>query len=82
MKQPRFSRGPDQPADLSHPSERLIRIWSVMDMTGLSRPTIYKLIARGEFPKPIHPLGHCRVAAWLESEVRQWIANRIEAAKH
>jgi prophage regulatory protein len=52
-----------------------------MAMTGLGRSTIYKLIARGEFPKPIHPLGHCRVAAWIASDVQQWIADRIKAAK-
>jgi len=76
MKHPRFS--PHRPT----PTERLIRIATVMAMTGLSRAMIYKLIARGEFPKPIHPLGHCRVAAWLESEVTEWIEARIKAAKH
>ena len=67
---------------LAAPAERLIRIATVMAMTGLSRAMIYKLIARGEFPKPIHPLGHCRVAVWLESEVSEWIADRVKAAKH
>jgi len=62
-------------------TERLIRIGIVKDMTGLSRPMIYRLIQRGQFPRVIHPLGHCRVAAWLESEVQEWIADRIKAAK-
>jgi predicted DNA-binding transcriptional regulator AlpA len=52
-----------------------------MGMTGLSRQTINKYKLAGKFPRPIHPLGHCRVAAWLESEVQAWIADRIKAAK-
>jgi prophage regulatory protein len=62
-------------------SERLLRIRTVMGMTGLSRQTINKYKLAGKFPRPIHPLGHCRVAAWLESEVQAWIADRIKAAK-
>lgn len=35
---------------------RIIRLKEVMDLTGLSRSTIYKYIAEGQFPVPV-PLG-------------------------
>jgi len=53
--------------------ERLLRIGAVMSLTGLGRSTLYRLTQRGEFPKPIHPLGHVRFAAWRLSDVQAWI---------
>ncbi len=55
---------------------KLIRLKQVMECTGLARSTVYKFIAEGDFPKPVK-LG-VRVAAWVESEIRQWILDRIE----
>ncbi len=55
---------------------KLIRLPKVMDYTGLARSTIYKYIAEGTFPKPVS-LGS-RAAAWVESEVQEWILTRIE----
>jgi prophage regulatory protein len=43
--------------------------------TGLSRSSIYDLIATGEFPKPV-PLGR-RTVGWLESEIADWQKQRI-----
>jgi prophage regulatory protein len=47
--------------------------------TGLSRSTIYQYIKDGVFPKPV-PLGP-RAVGWLESEVRDWIAERVKIAR-
>ncbi|MCB4797179.1 AlpA family transcriptional regulator [Pseudomonas sp. NP21570] len=55
---------------------RIIRLKDVMDTTGLARSTIYKYIDAGAFPKPL-PLGG-RSVGWLESEVQDWIMERIE----
>lgn len=56
---------------------RLIRLADVTQATGLRRSAIYKYIADGVFPKAV-PLGGGRVA-WVEQEVQDWIAERIEA---
>lgn len=55
---------------------KLIRLTKVMDYTGLARSTIYKYISEGTFPKPVSLGG--RAAAWVESEVQEWILTRIE----
>lgn len=48
--------------------------------TGLSRSTIYQYIKDGAFPKPVR-LGP-RAVGWLESEVSEWIAERVKIARH
>lgn len=55
---------------------RLIKLKEVMSNTGLGRSTIYKYVAEGEFPKPVS-LG-ARAVAWVESEVDDWVLDRIE----
>lgn len=62
-------------------TESLLRLRAVCDATGLSRSAIYRLVAEGRFPKPIHPLGP-RTAAWLASEVQNWISERVAASRH
>ena len=53
----------------------LIRRHEVERLTGLSRSRIYELMKRGFFPKPVS-LG-VKSVAWLEIEIREWIADRI-----
>lgn len=55
---------------------RLIKLKDVMSNTGLGRSTIYKYIAEGAFPKPVS-LG-ARAVAWVESEVEDWVLDKIE----
>ena len=55
---------------------RFIKLKDVMHTTGLSRSTIYRYIAEGAFPKQVS-LG-ARNAVWLESEVHDWMMERIE----
>ncbi|MGF6481981.1 helix-turn-helix transcriptional regulator [Paraburkholderia sp. JPY419] len=46
---------------------------------GLGQSTLYRLMQLGQFPKPV-PLGVGNRVAWRESDVQQWIADRIAAA--
>jgi prophage regulatory protein len=55
---------------------RVMRLKEVLDTTGLSRSTVYKYIADGDFPKPV-TLGE-RCVGWVESEVFEWLLARIE----
>lgn len=55
---------------------KLIRLKNVIDCTGLARSTIYKYIDEGIFPKSVSLGG--RAVAWVESEVQEWILERIE----
>ncbi|MCG6340593.1 AlpA family transcriptional regulator [Vibrio fluvialis] len=54
---------------------KLIRQKEVTEMTGVSRASVYKLMAVGRFPKSVS-LGE-RAVAWVESEVQEWVLERI-----
>lgn len=55
-------------------AEKILRRPDVQDRTGLSRSTIYAMMATGTFPKPI-PLG-IRAVGWAESEIAAWLESR------
>jgi prophage regulatory protein len=55
------------------------RLLLVKDRTGLSRSTIYLRIAEGTFPKQIS-LGS-RAVGWIESEIDEWLEQRIESSR-
>lgn len=54
---------------------KVLRLSAVIESTGLARSTIYKLVASGDFPKPIPLVG--RSVGWVETEVHDWIKGRI-----
>jgi prophage regulatory protein len=56
---------------------RLLRISDVINITRLSRSSIYALAAEGRFPKsiPLVPGGVSR--AWVYSEIQDWLEQRI-----
>lgn len=57
-----------------HAGARMLRMPDVKALTGLSRPTIYRRMNDGEFPRQVS-LGGAAVA-WREAEVQQWLADQ------
>jgi len=53
---------------------KFLRIRHVMQLTGLSRMTIYRLELAGEFPKR-RQLSKNSVA-WLDTDIAQWAESR------
>ncbi|HDR1003337.1 TPA: helix-turn-helix transcriptional regulator [Pasteurella multocida] len=56
--------------------ERFISLEEVINRTSLKKTAIYSQIQKGLFPRPIS-LGIHRTA-WLESEIDNWIAIKIQ----
>lgn len=54
---------------------RLIKLKEVIQKTSLGHSSIYKLISEGTFPKQVS-LG-AKSVAWLESEVDDWIEEKV-----
>ena len=52
----------------------LLRIGDVCAITGLSVPTIYRLMSRRRFPRPLKITNTAR--AWKLSEVTAWVESR------
>lgn len=51
--------------------DRILRLPTVLDRTGLSRSTLYRKIKDGSFPKQIAISTRC--AGWRESAVTAWL---------
>ncbi len=70
------------------PQIAIYRLPAVLEVTGLSKATIYRLLGRGEFPPRVQLSARCvgwRVAdidAWLEARAAQSgvPADRVRAA--
>jgi prophage regulatory protein len=52
----------------------LDKLSTVTTITGISKPYIYLLMSRNEFPRPLK-VG--RASMWLRSEVVAWVSARI-----
>ena len=61
-------------------TEPFLRLPAVKKRTGFESSQIYKLIKQGQFPKQIY-LGPQSVA-WLESEVTDWMKERIRLSRN
>ena len=61
--------------------QKIYRLKNVIEVTGMSRSTIYRLMEQGKFPKPIK-LSQ-RIIGFLEEDIDQWIQERYqEGIKH
>ena len=59
---------------------KFLRLNQVQDRTGLPRSTIYAYVVDGTFPTPIN-IGE-RSVAWLETDIEQWMSEKIISANH
>ena len=53
--------------------ERILRMRTVLERTGLSRSTLYRKMRDGTFPKQVRISEHC--CGWRESAINRWIAD-------
>lgn len=58
-------------------NDTLLTIGEVAQRTRLSKPTIYKEIRFGRFPRQLRLCAN--KVAWIEREIDDWIAARAEA---
>ena len=55
------------------PPDRILRIRTVLERTGLTRSTVYRKMAAGTFPKNIRISTRC--IGWRESAIAAWLDN-------
>jgi prophage regulatory protein len=55
--------------------DRILRLKSVLNRTGLSRSTLYRKITEGTFPPQVKI--SLNGAGWHESELNRWIADPV-----
>lgn len=54
---------------------KFIRMRDVLDSVPVSRPTIYRMMSRNEFPRAIR-IGS--TSFWVKAEVDEWMQRKIE----
>ena len=57
--------------------QRYLRRRAVEELTGLSRSSIYDLMSREAFPRPIKLTD--KAVAWSEQEIADWLSSRPRA---
>ena len=55
-------------------TDKILRRTQVEERIGLSRSTLYSMIAEGTFPKPIR-IGK-RAVGWTESSLTAWLTSK------
>lgn len=66
-----------KPAKQTDTQRTLLRRPQVETITGLSRSTIYRLIAEAKFPAPIRLTERC--VAWPSDQIASWVDSRCAA---
>ncbi len=62
-------------------SPRILKRPQVLEMTGLSKSTLYRRIAQGQFPEPFRLGGPGSAAVgWKQDEVMKWL-DELEPCK-
>ena len=51
--------------------DRILRIRTVLERTGLSRSTLYRRVEQGSFPKQVRIAERC--VGWRESAIEAWM---------
>lgn len=64
-----------EPANVSRPPDRLLRLPEVQRLTGLGRSAIYQQMKEGVFPHSVK-VGP-RAATWSEAAIQVWIRQRL-----
>jgi prophage regulatory protein len=61
---------------------RILRLPDVIDRTGLSRSTIYDMVADGRFPPPLRLTGdRGQATGWRDTDIDEWIASLSAAVE-
>jgi len=55
--------------------QKLVRLPQVVARTSLSRSTIYEMMGKRRFPRPVKL--NLRSNGWVEAEISHWLAARI-----
>lgn len=57
-------------------ASEVLRLQRVLELTGLSRSTVYALIKKKQFPVPISLTG-ARARGWISEEISRWLEDKV-----
>jgi prophage regulatory protein len=71
----RHDRAPTQTLQALHIPDALLKIQTVVAVTGLSESTIRRKVAEGNFPAPIKDGTRC--TRWVAGSVTNWLRAKV-----
>ncbi|MGF6966756.1 prophage regulatory protein [Paraburkholderia sp. WC7.3g] len=69
---------PDQIMNDSRHELSILRLPDVIQLTGLSRSTIYAAVSAQAFPRQVRLSARC--VGWFEHDIQSWLLTRVQAA--
>ena len=67
-------------SQVSNGSVKLLRLPAVMEMTGISRSSVYRLVQENKFPKPVH-VAVPKMTVWPSDVVEQWVQTQLDEGR-
>ena len=67
------------PSEATESLEPFLRLPAVLKITGLSRSTLYRMVAEHTFPAPVRLAK--RAVGWRHDDVRQWTIGRPSTSR-
>ena len=64
-------------SQVSTGSVKLLRLPAVMEMTGISRSSVYRLVQENKFPKPVH-VAVPKMTVWPSDVIEQWVQTQLD----
>ena len=64
-------------SQVSNSSVKLLRLPAVMEMTGISESSVYRLVREKKFPQPVH-VAVPKMSVWPSDKIEQWIQAQLD----
>ena len=59
---------------------KLLRLPAVMEMTGISRSSVYRLVQENTFPKPVH-VAVPKMTVWPSDVIEKWVQTQLDESR-
>ena len=63
-------------SQVSTGSVKLLRLPAVMEMTEISRSSVYRLVQENKFPKPVR-VAVPNMTVWPSDKIEQWVQTQL-----
>ena len=63
-------------SQVSNSSVKLLRLPAVMEMTGISESSVYRLVREKKFPQPVH-VAVPKMTVWPSDVIEQWVQDQL-----
>ena len=64
-------------SQVSSKSVRLLRLPAVMEMTGISQTSVYRLVRENKFPQPVR-VAVPKMTVWPSDQIEEWVQNQLD----